>query len=212
VTRPQPGDALLSLAARTAAVDARVAEAAEPWLEPGIAILASGGYGRRQLFPHSDVDLLLLFESEQLAAERKNAISTFLQGLWDAGMRVSQQVRTPAECLEVHEGNTELNISLLDQRFLLGDRGLYAALSKKFPAFIERNRDALSRNLVQLTRKRHEKYSGTYYHLEPNVKETPGGLRDFQLVQWMGQLRDADAGRRFAGGVPVSGEVALVSA
>jgi len=192
---PAP-DAPLALAERAAWVDSRVKDAAEALLIPGIAMVAIGGYGRRQLFPHSDVDLLLLCESEKLAAENKNAIAALLQRLWDDGMRVSQQVRTPGECLEVHDGNAELNISLLDQRFLAGDRALFAALSRQFPRFVERNRDALMRNLMCLTRQRHFKYAGTYYHLEPNVKETPGGLRDYQFVHWMDQLRETDASRR----------------
>jgi [protein-PII] uridylyltransferase len=102
-------------------------------------------------------------------------------------------VRTPDECAEVHDSNTELNISLLDQRYLTGDRTLYAGLADRLPRFIHANRDALVRNLAQLTRDRHTKYAGTFYHLEPNVKDTPGGLRDYQLVCWLGQLREGAA-------------------
>ena len=106
---------------------------------------------------------------------------------------MSHSVRTPEECTEVHDSNTELNISLLDQRFLTGDRMLYAGLADRLPRFIHGNRDALVRNLAQLTRDRHAKYASTFYHLEPNVKDTPGGLRDYQLVCWLGQLRDGAA-------------------
>jgi [protein-PII] uridylyltransferase len=141
------------------------------------------------------VDLLLLCRDEELPRTHKPEISVFLQKLWDSGLRVSQSVRTPEECLEVHDQNTELNISLLDQRFLAGDRPLFANLSKKFPRFVQNNRDTLMRNLVRLTRERHAKYADTFYHLEPNVKETPGGLRDFQFVHWMEQLRTADSTR-----------------
>ena len=103
---------------------------------------------------------------------------------------MSHSVRTPEECAEVHDQNTELNICLLDQRYLAGDRALYAALAAKLPRFVHANRDALARNLARLTRERHAKYGDTFYHLEPNVKETPGGLRDFQLVCWLEQLRE----------------------
>jgi [protein-PII] uridylyltransferase len=200
---PQAGagaaDAIVSLAERAAQVDRVVVEAAGELLFPavpeGLSILSAGGYGRRQLFPYSDVDLLLLFEDEELPRTHKPALSAFLQKLWDSGLRVSQSVRTPAECLEVHDQNSELNISLLDQRYLAGDRNLFAALSKKFPRFVQGNRDALMRNLVRLTRERHGKYAGTFYHLEPNVKDTPGGFRDFQFIRWMDQLRDTDATR-----------------
>jgi len=198
-TFPAPSDVPISLAERANQVDRLVAQAAAevlfPTIPDGLALVAVGGYGRRQLFPFSDVDLLLLCRDEEIPRAHKPEVSAFLQRLWDAGMRVSQSVRTPEECLAVHEQNAELNISLLDQRFLAGDRPLFATLSKKFPRFVQSNRDALMRNLVRLTRERHTKYADTFYHLEPNVKETPGGLRDLQFVRWMEQLRDADANR-----------------
>lgn len=193
------GDALTALAQRTALVDAMIAEAAAgillPELPTGVALLAVGGYGRRQLFPYSDIDLLLLFESEKLAHERKETIAAFLQHLWDAGLRMSHSVRTPAEVTEVHERNAELNISLLDQRFLLGDRALYAGAADKLPRFIAANRDSLVRNLARLARERHTKFGNTFYHLEPNVKETPGGMRDYQLICWLNQLHNTAGGR-----------------
>src|ERR1035441_9798284 len=106
------GDAATALAERNAQVDRLVLEAAAELLLPtapaGLALLAVGGYGRRQLFPYSDVDLLLLFESEKLAVDSKDAISTFLRHLWDSDLRVSHSVRTPAECTEVHDRNIEL--------------------------------------------------------------------------------------------------------
>jgi [protein-PII] uridylyltransferase len=187
------GDALTALAERSAQVDRLVLDAASRLLPPSAAVLAVGGYGRRQLFPYSDIDVLLLFESERVAIDAKEAISAFLQHLWDCGLRMSHSVRTPAECTEVHNGNTELNVSLLDQRYLTGDRARYAVLADKLPRFVHGNRDALVRNLATLTRERHSKYASTIYHLEPNVKETPGGLRDYQLVNWLQQLREGAA-------------------
>lgn len=193
------GDSLTALAERTAQVDAVVTSSAAELLFPaapaGLAVLAVGGYGRRHLFPYSDVDLLLLFESDKLALNSRDAISAFLQSLWDAGMRVSHSVRTPAECTEVHNDNIELNVSLLDQRYLAGDRPLYAKLAEKLPRFITANRDSLIRNLSQLTRERHGKFANTFYHLEPNVKETPGSLRDYQLLCWLTQMRETEPGR-----------------
>jgi [protein-PII] uridylyltransferase len=191
------GDATTALAQRTAEVDQCVLAAARELLfsaaPSGLALLAVGGYGRRQLFPYSDIDLLLLFDCERAAQERKEAISAFLQRLWDSGLRVSQSVRTTAECTEVHDQNTELNISLLDQRYLAGDRPLYAELAEMLPRFLHASREPLIRNLARLTRERHAKVSNTFYHLEPNVKETPGGLRDFQLVCWLQQLHEGAA-------------------
>src|SRR5579864_1093287 len=102
-------DPVRALEERTAAVDAQVLSAWQRSLATampaGGALLAVGGYGRRQLFPYSDVDLLLLFASDKAALAHKEEIATFLQQLWDAGLRVSQSVRTPAECAELHDGN-----------------------------------------------------------------------------------------------------------
>jgi [protein-PII] uridylyltransferase len=191
-------DAVRALAARTAAVDLQVSTAADELLlgpvPNGLAVLAVGGYGRRHLFPYSDVDLLLLFDNEKLAHASREPIAVFLQRLWDAGMRISHSVRTPSECAELHDRNIELNISLLDQRFLVGDRALYAGMVQRIPRFLHAQREALARNLTKLTRERHEKYQNTFYHLEPNIKEAPGGLRDYQLICWLEQLRFGVAG------------------
>ena len=87
-----------------------------------MALLAVGGYGRRHLFPYSDIDLLLLVENSALAEGAREPISAFLQKLWDSGLRLSQSVRTPEECAEIHDQNIELNVSLLAsflQRWLL---------------------------------------------------------------------------------------------
>jgi [protein-PII] uridylyltransferase len=193
----QTGDASTALAERSAQVDRAVLVGAQrlfAGVPEGLSLLAVGGYGRRHLFPYSDVDLLLLFASEKLVLANKESIAAFLQQLWDAGLRVSQSVRTPAECLEVHDQNVELNISLLDQRFLAGDRALYAGLADRLPRFLRANREILVRNLGRLTRERHAKFGNTLYHLEPNLKEAPGGLRDSQLIAWLDQLRDAGSG------------------
>ena len=191
IAETPPSD-LLALAERTAQVD-RLVTQVDCLPGTGFAVLAVGGYGRRHLFPHSDIDLLLLFESDRLMHERREAISAYLQVLWDSGLRVSHSVRTPAECLEVHQQNIELNVSLLDQRYLAGDRVLYAELVRRLPRFLAASREPLTRNLTQLARERHAKYADTFYHLEPNVKESPGGLRDYQLVCWLGQLQTAGA-------------------
>ena len=156
-------------------------------------MLAVGGYGRRELFPYSDIDIMILAERETQTASTKDALSEFVRLLWDSGLRLSHSVRTIAECAEIHEQNIELSISLLDRRFLAGAAEVYAKLETKFPAFLERQSRALTRHLCQLTRARHAKYQGTFYHLEPDIKETPGGLRDVHLIAWLAKLRNADA-------------------
>ncbi|MGA2737836.1 MAG: [protein-PII] uridylyltransferase [Bryobacteraceae bacterium] len=196
---PLCNDPIRALAQRTALVDGMVERSALDNLWPsfpaGLTLLAVGGYGRRHLFPYSDVDLLLLVESGRLAQDAPASISAFLQTLWDSGLRLSHSVRTPEECAEIHDQNIELNVSLLDQRFLAGDRALYARFAERLPRFLHAQRDPLMRNLTRLSRERHQKYHDTYYHLEPNIKETPGGLRDYQLVRWLAQIRNVEAPR-----------------
>jgi [protein-PII] uridylyltransferase len=190
------GDAAPVLAGLSAFIEQMTIDAFQASLagvpNPGVAMLAVGGFGRRELFPFSDVDVLILIERESQAAVIRNALSEFVRLLWDAGLRLSHSVRTIAECAEIHQGNIELSISLLDRRMLVGSPDLYAKLESKLPDFFERQTRALTRHLCQLARERHEKFQGTFYHLEPNVKETPGGLRDLHLIHWFGELRDVD--------------------
>src|SRR5438477_11805360 len=114
-------DADALLAWRTAQVDALVLAAHRELLGSApVAVLAVGGYGRKQLFPYSDIDLLLLFENDREVESSKKILAPFLQRLWDSGLRVSQSVRTPSECAELHDRNIELNVSLLDVRVLSG--------------------------------------------------------------------------------------------
>ena len=154
----------------------------------GVAICAVGGFGRRELFPFSDIDITVLVADENLAAHCKDPLSEFVRELWDSGMRLSHSVRTPTECVEVHEQNIELNISLLDRRFLAGDREVFAKLDSRMPGFLAKQGHKLGRHLCQLTRVRHNKYHDTLYHLEPDVKETPGGLRDLHFINWLSRL------------------------
>ena len=124
------GDAAAVQSGLTAAIDRMSIEAFRPTLHAafpmGLAMLAVGGYGRRELFPFSDIDIMILVESESLPLSIKDSLSEFMRRLWDAGLRLSHSVRTVGECLEVHDQNIELNISLLDRRFLAGDREVLA--------------------------------------------------------------------------------------
>jgi len=135
-----------------------------PALGDSMAMLAVGGFGRRELFPYSDVDVLLLVERESQTAGLKDALSEFVRSLWDAGLRLSHSVRTIAECAELHEGNVELSISLLDRRLMDGPGDLYAKLESKLELFFERQSRTLSRQLCRMARARHagEDGSGTF--------------------------------------------------
>jgi [protein-PII] uridylyltransferase len=181
---------LEQVAGRSNEVDARVALVFEQ-TQPPVTLAAVGGYGRRELFPFSDIDLLLLIDAPLTDAERE-PVAELLRRLWDSGLRVSQSVRTVAECCEIHDGNLELTISLLDRRSLAGDQRRYDELAERFPKFLSAQRTDIARHLCQMTRTRHTKYGNTIYHLEPNVKEHPGGLRDLHVLHWLSLLRNAE--------------------
>ena len=104
----------------------------------GVTMLAVGGFGRRELFPFSDVDVLILIERESQAAVIENALSRFVRLLWDAGLRFAIGSSAPLPNVPIHEGNIELSISLLDRRMLDGSSDLYAKLESKLPAFFDR--------------------------------------------------------------------------
>lgn len=174
------------LLARSSRVDAEVTRAFEA-AGAQATVVAVGGYGRRELFPYSDVDLLLLVDElpNEAAAD---ALRLFQRRLWDAGLRISASVRTVPECCEIHDGNLELTISLLDQRLLAGNPARFQNLQQRFAKFVARERVTVASHLSQMTRERHKLFGGTIYHLEPNVKEHPGGLRDLHVLRWLSQL------------------------
>jgi [protein-PII] uridylyltransferase len=172
-----------------------------PLSSEGLALVATGGFGRREQFPHSDVDLLILTADQALGSGPREAVADFLRELWDAGLRVSQSVHTPADCCELNEQNIELAIALLSERFLAGERALYAKLQNRLSRFLFGERQTLARHLSRMARARHAKHGGSIFQLEPNIKEGPGGLRDFQLVCWLEQLRTAQPDRM---GVPAA--------
>jgi [protein-PII] uridylyltransferase len=155
----------------------------------GLCLLALGGYGREMLFPYSDVDLLFLFGSEKCEEEFRPLISEFARTLWDLGFRVSSAGRTLEECKKIEQANAEFHLAMLDRRFLDGDASLFERLDTKVLSGPERqSRPFLLAELQRLTRERLARYGNTIFHLEPNVKEAPGGLRDYHATLWMRQL------------------------
>lgn len=191
----ETGDGLDATRQRSTAVDRIVSDHFAASFREGssLALAAVGGYGRQQLFPHSDVDLLVLVDKQSTAAIR-DQLSVFLRDLWDRGLRVSHSVHTPSEAASFTDDNIELHMSLLDVRFLSGDSALIDQLEERLPSFYLREKDSLVRGLDRLTRDRHSKHGNTIYHLEPNIKEVPGGLRDFQVACWLSQLTHAAPG------------------
>src|ERR1700682_5502268 len=155
----------------------------------GLSLLAMGGYGRRLLFPYSDLDILFLFGNKKAEAEFRPLIVEFSRVLWDIGFRVSSAGRTIDECKRIEEDNAEFHLALLDRRFLAGDKALFEKLdSKVLPGSEKQARPFLLAQLQKLTKDRLTRYGNTIFHLEPNVKESPGGLRDYQATVWMQQI------------------------
>lgn len=196
------GDGASCLAARAALLDSLLSQlhrnllTEDPSPPEGFALLALGGYGRRELFPHSDIDLLFLCENAAAERDRREQIAAIGQRLWDLRLRVSPATRTLAECGQFHSGNPEFSISLLDSRLLSGDARLFDRLRNSvIPGMAARDRGYLVRALQELTRARRAKHGNTIFHLEPNIKDAPGGWRDYSVARWLVLVSELSARR-----------------
>jgi len=157
------------------------------------ALVATGGFGRGWFFPYSDIDLLFLYGDRDTEQTFKDPVRRFSQELWDLRLKLSPASRTLAECDRYDPNNTEFTISLLDGRYLAGDRDLFRKLHDKvIPKLVMRESKALLQGLAEVTRERHAKYGMTLYHLEPNLKEAPGGLRDCNVANWLALISAMD--------------------
>ncbi len=164
----------------------------EPKLATGSVVMAVGGYGRRKLYPFSDLDLMFLSNRSATETEMKDAIRRVSQQLWDCGVRVSPIVRRLSECEKFNPENMEFTMALLDHRFLTGDAKVHESLAQKvLPRLLASENKAIIARLVEITRTRHAKYGDTLFHLEPNIKDCPGGLRDVHVCRWLETLRNA---------------------
>jgi [protein-PII] uridylyltransferase len=158
----------------------------EAEFDTGCALLAVGGFGRGELFPYSDVDVLLLLpdgSSPETDALLKTRIENFISACWDAGLEIGSSVRTVAECLAEAEGDVTIQTSLLESRLIVGDNKLYKRFTKGFKAALDPQAFFTAKTLEM--RQRHTKFEDTPYALEPNCKESPGGLRDLQIILWL---------------------------
>jgi len=146
-----------------------------------LTLAAVGGYGRGELYPASDIDLLILLPQEPGAAVQEK-LETLVGNFWDVGLEIGHSVRTIQECLDAAAADITVQTALLESRLLAGNRDLFSAFEKRLRGnldplvFFERKR------LEQ--QERHLRYNETPYSLEPNFKEAPGGLRDLQAIFW----------------------------
>ena len=160
------------------------------WEQAGLgaplALLAVGGYGRAELFPYSDVDVLVLLpdgESPESNSELQKKIEAFIGSCWDAGLEIGSSVRTVKDCLAEAAKDVTVQTALLECRRVAGDAQLVAALTTAFFADLDPKAFFVAKTLEM--RQRHTKFEDTPYALEPNCKESPGGMRDLQVVLWV---------------------------
>jgi [protein-PII] uridylyltransferase len=147
-----------------------------------LALVAVGGYGRGELYPHSDVDVLVLLPDPLPPAEEA-ALERFIGTLWDCGLELGHSVRTVPECREQAGGDITVLTALLEARFLAGSRALFRRFESSLHETFDAQTFFKAKRLEQ--QQRHEKYQDSPYSLEPNLKEAPGGLRDLQVILWV---------------------------
>jgi [protein-PII] uridylyltransferase len=153
------------------------------------AMLALGGYGRKDLFPFSDIDLLFTVADDDAEEATRPAIAAITKAMWDIGLRASPATRRLRECSRFDPDNLEFTLSTFDHRYLAGSFPLYKKLHDEiFPGLILSEWNEIAQKLGEIARARHAKYGNTIFHLEPNIKECPGGLRDFNLAPWFALL------------------------
>jgi len=156
----------------------------EAALPGSLTLAAVGGYGRGELFPYSDVDIMVLLPHEPDAA-LKAKLEALIGGLWDAGLEPGHGVRTIEECVSESAKDITVQTSLLEARWLAGSRGLFADFTSVMREHLNPQAFFQSKRLEQ--EQRYGKFQDSPYSLEPNLKEAPGGLRDLQAILWIGR-------------------------
>lgn len=149
-----------------------------------IVLIAVGGYGRQELHPCSDVDILILVENHQRET-LETAIESFLQILWDIGLDIGHAVRTPEECFEQAKKDISIATNLMESRCIIGDHSLFETMKLETAADKIWPSKAFFKAKLKEQKLRHRKHNNTEYNLEPDIKKAPGGLRDIQMIGWI---------------------------
>jgi len=147
-------------------------------------LVAVGGYGRGSLFPYSDVDVLILI-SDTLKKTEETKIASFISTLWDIGLDVGHSVRKIDECIDESKKDISTQTNLMEARFLIGSKSLYSQFTKVISQNLEEKKFCDGK-MVEL-KQRHSRHNDSFQNLEPNLKESPGGLRDLQTILWISQ-------------------------
>jgi [protein-PII] uridylyltransferase len=152
-------------------------------------VMALGGYGRRELAPYSDIDLMFLFRPGAEDAA-KSFVRAVLHPLWDCGFQVGHSVRTIADCIELAMADVTVRTSMMESRFLTGSPELFEKFHSRYMrSVVVKGTDKFLDYKLEERRREYEKFGETVYLLEPNVKKSKGGLRDLHLLQWAGMAR-----------------------
>ncbi len=188
----QHGDASRLLTAHSRLIDRYLCDVWKQLAMPeNIALVAVGGYGRGELYPRSDIDLLILLYAEPDEALQQK-LHELVGILWDIGMEVGHSIRTIAQCLK-ESADITVQTNLLEMRLLTGDARLFGELKNVLHQYLDPREFFLAKQREQ--QQRHERFANADYNLEPNIKESPGGLRDLQTVTWIS--RAAGLGTRW---------------
>jgi len=158
------------------------------WWKTRISLLAVGGYGRGELHPHSDIDLLILLERGNYEKHQEN-IQSFTTLLWDIGLEVGHSVRSVKECQVQARNDVSIITSMMEARTITGDDELRLRMTKQITTKKIWTAVKFYRAKLAEQQERHQKYNHTEYSLEPNVKTSPGGLRDIQTVMWIARRK-----------------------
>jgi len=154
----------------------------EAALPPETALVAVGGFGRGELFPYSDVDLLILLHQAP-DADTRARLEELVQLLWDLGLEIGSSIRTVDECMSESQADITVQTSLLEARLVCGNQALFDEMQTRYDAAMDPQAFFHAKMLEM--KQRHAKYEDTPFSLEPNCKESPGGLRDLQVILWM---------------------------
>lgn len=151
--------------------------------ETNVSLVAVGGYGRSELHPKSDIDLLILIDNETSAPQQK--LEAFITFLWDINLDVGHSVRTIDECTDMAANDITIITNLIESRTLIGSNDLLVALKTRIDTTQMWDGQSFYQAKLAEQKQRHAKYQNTAYNLEPNLKECPGGLRDMQVIDWV---------------------------
>ena len=181
------GNVALTLEQLTLVTDQLIQKLVDKYLSgSSVCVLAVGGFGRSEMCPFSDVDLLFIYEGSQ---QSEKAVKAVLHDLWDLKLDLGHQVWTLNDLQKQNFGDFSLLLSILDGRFIAGQKSLGEELLEQiFPSYVRKHKTEIIQKLTELTWERHEFFGNTLYHLEPNLKTFPGSLRDHLVGTWILRL------------------------